>query len=64
MKLKEKLWENIFLFAAVFSILAVLLICVFLFGTWWKPGAELYGILPMIVGSFYVTAGAISVGVP
>ncbi len=36
----------------------------FLFGTTWKPGSDLYGIFPMIVGSIYVTAGAIIVGVP
>lgn len=81
MKIKEKLWEIIFLIAAGFSILAVLLICLFLFangipamhkigltnfmfGTKWKPGNDLYGIFPMIAGSFYVTAGAILAGVP
>ena len=36
----------------------------FLLGTTWKPGNNLYGILPMILGSLYVTAGAIIVGVP
>lgn len=36
----------------------------FLLGIKWKPGNELFGILPMIVGSLYVTAGAILVGVP
>lgn len=36
----------------------------FLFGTQWKPSQGLYGILTMIVGSIYVTAGAIIVGVP
>ena len=36
----------------------------FLLGTQWKPGQNLYGIAPMILGSFYVTAGAIIVGVP
>ena len=36
----------------------------FLLGTTWKPGNNLYGILPMILGSIYVTAGAIIVGVP
>lgn len=38
----------------------------FLFGTVWKPTAQqpLYGILPMIVGSFIVTIGAVIVGVP
>lgn len=81
MKIKERLFEIIFLLAAGFSILAVLLICMFLFvngipamhkigltdflfGLKWKPGSELYGIFPMIVGSLYITAGAIIVGVP
>ena len=36
----------------------------FLTGTTWRPGNNLYGILPMILGSIYVTAGAIVVGVP
>lgn len=38
----------------------------FLGGTVWKPTdvPALYGILPMIVGSLYVTAGAIIIGVP
>lgn len=81
MKVKERLFEIIFLLAAGFSILAVLLICMFLFangipamhkigltdflfGIKWKPGSELYGIFPMIVGSLYITAGAIILGVP
>ena len=80
MKIKEKFWEIIFLLAAGFSFLAVLLICLFLFangipaiqkigvadflfGTKWKPENDLYGIFPMIFGSFYVTAGAVIVGV-
>lgn len=71
----------VFLLAACVSILAVALICWFLFssgvpaigeigvgnfllGTVWKPKNNLYGILPMILGSIYVTAGAILVGVP
>lgn len=36
----------------------------FLTGTAWKPGNDIYGILPMILGSIYITAGAILVGVP
>lgn len=36
----------------------------FLLGTSWKPLEGLYGILPMIVGSIYVTAGALILGVP
>ena len=78
---KETLMKGIFLLAACASILAVSLICLFLFanglpaigkigifdfllGKVWKPGNDLYGILPMILGSIYVTAGAIVVGVP
>ena len=36
----------------------------FLLGLRWKPTNGLYGIFPMIVGSLYVTAGAILIGVP
>lgn len=36
----------------------------FIFGTKWRPSNNLYGILPMILGSIYVTAGAIVIGVP
>ena len=36
----------------------------FISGTSWKPSQELYGIFPMIIGSIYVTAGAIILGVP
>lgn len=36
----------------------------FLFGTQWKPANDLYGIFPMIIGSIYVTAGALVIGVP
>lgn len=36
----------------------------FLFGKQWKPANNIYGILPMIIGSIYVTAGALVIGVP
>lgn len=36
----------------------------FLLGEKWKPMNNIFGILPMIVGSIYVTAGAIIIGVP
>lgn len=36
----------------------------FLLGTTWRPSNDLYGILPFILGSLYVTAGAIIIGVP
>ncbi len=77
----EKFMQGVFFIAACASVLAVVLICVFLFanglpamkeigfgtflsGKIWKPKNDIYGILPMIVGSFYVTAGAIIIGVP
>ncbi|WP_080799609.1 phosphate ABC transporter permease subunit PstC [Arabiibacter massiliensis] len=79
--IKEGLARALFAGAAGISILAVALICVFLFangvpamaqiglpdflfGTTWRPANDLYGIFPMIIGSIYVTAGAIVVGVP
>lgn len=36
----------------------------FLFGTVWNSSTDTYGILPMILGSIYTTAGAILLGVP
>ena len=36
----------------------------FLSGTKWKPGNDVYGVFPMILGSAYVTAGALVIGVP
>ncbi len=36
----------------------------FLFGERWVPSQGSFGIFPMIVGSFYVTFGALIVGVP
>lgn len=36
----------------------------FIFGKTWRPGNDIYGIFPMIMGSIYVTAGAIIIGVP
>ena len=78
---KELIMKIIFLLSALVSIVAVALICLFLFkngmtaiveigplefllGTKWAPKQELFGVLPMIVGSIYVTIGAIVVGVP
>ena len=73
--------QGVFFIAACASVLAVALICIFLFangipamkeigfgnflsGVTWRPNNDVYGILPMIVGSLYVTAGAIIIGVP
>ena len=36
----------------------------FILGKTWKPKQEIFGIFPMILGSIYVTAGAIIIGVP
>lgn len=36
----------------------------FLFGTEWRPGQDQYGILPMVVGSLAVTAGAMLLSIP
>lgn len=36
----------------------------FLLGTEWKPGSQIFGIFSTIIGSIYVTIGAIIVGVP
>lgn len=79
--LKEKGMRLVFLLAACASIIAVALICIFIFGNGvpaiheigfvrfltgvnWEPSKDIYEILPMIIGSIYVTAGAIIIGVP
>lgn len=36
----------------------------FVLGKVWKPTNQIFGIFPMILGSLYVTAGAIVIGVP
>ena len=80
-QLKEIFMKVVFLISACASILAILLICFFLFsngipamseigfgnfllGDEWRPLNGEFGIFPMIIGSLYVTAGAIIVGVP
>ena len=80
-QVRETLMRIVFLVTACISILAVILICIFMFangiptiaeigpanfllGTKWKPLNGIFGILPMIVGSLYVTAGAILLGGP
>ncbi len=54
----------IFLFAQGLPAMAEIGIFRFLFGMDWRPTQGQFGILPMIVGSLYVTAGAILIGVP
>lgn len=73
--------RGVFFIAACASVLAVALICIFLFangvpamkeigffkflsGEMWRPKNNIYGIFPMVIGSLYVTAGAILFGVP
>mgnify|MGYP000615390603 FL=1 len=77
----EKFMQGVFFIAACASVLAVALICIFLFangipamkeigfgkfltGQMWRPKNQIFGIFPMIIGSLYVTAGAILFGVP
>ena len=36
----------------------------FLLGEEWRPGNNIFGIYPMILGSLYVTGGALVIGVP
>lgn len=80
-KIKENAMQVLFLLCALASIVAVVVICIFIFangipaigeiGVWeflggrvWRPSHDKYGIFSMIVGSVYVTAGAIIIGVP
>lgn len=77
----EKFMQGVFFIAACASVLAVALICIFLFangipamreigfvkfitGDIWRPSSEQFGIFAMIIGSLYVTAGAVIFGVP
>lgn len=79
--ISENVMHGVFLVSACASIIAVILICLFIFangvpaifeigvgeflgGVKWKPLQGLFGILPMIVGSIYVTAGGVIFGVP
>lgn len=54
----------IFLFANGIPAIKEIGVTKFIFGTQWRPTNNIYGILPMIVGSIYVTAGALIIGVP
>lgn len=82
-KYKDKIMGSVFFIAALASVSAVALICLFLFangfsaiskiGLWnfisgkdWSPSdvPPSFGILPMILGSIYITIGAILIGVP
>ena len=82
-KYNEQIMRIVFIAAALTAIIAVGLICVFIFagglpafgkigilnfllGSDWSPGdvPQSFGIFPMIIGSLYVTAGAILFGAP
>lgn len=80
-KFSERVMKAVFFVAACASVLAVALICIFLFtngipamteigvsdflfGQKWKPSNKIFGILPFILGSIYVTAGSVVIGVP
>lgn len=78
---KENGMKLVFFLAALSSVLAVALICIFLFagglpamakirfgdfifGRKWKPGNNIFGIFPMIMGSVCVTGVSLAIGVP
>lgn len=80
-RLAEKCIEILFMLTAFVCIIAVAVICFFLFkngipamgeigvldflfGMKWKPGNELFGIFPMIIGSILVTGLSVLIGVP
>lgn len=54
----------LFLFANGIPAMKEIGLLNFLTGAKWKPGNDIYGILPMILGSIYITAGAVAIGVP
>lgn len=54
----------VFLFKNGFSAISQIGLWKFISGTEWRPLNNMFGIFPMIIGSIYVTAGAIIVGVP
>ena len=55
---------SVFIFIKGTPAIAKIGLFKFIFGMVWNPSADLYGIFPMIVGSIYLTIGAIIVGVP
>lgn len=80
-QLKEKGMQAVFMLSACISIIAVALICFFMFangvpamikigagkflsGVVWRPNNEIFGILPMILGSIYVTSLSLVIGIP
>lgn len=53
-----------FIFANAIPGFAKIGIFKFLSGTTWKPTNQIFGIFPMILGSIYITAGSLLIGVP
>ena len=63
----EKFMQGVFLIAACTSGVPAIReigFVKFITGELWRPNNNLFGIFPMIIGSLYVTAGAIVFGVP
>ena len=54
----------LFLFANGFPTIFEIGPLDFLLGTNWRPTQDIYGIFPMILGSIYVTAGSLILGIP
>ena len=54
----------IFLFANGIPAMTKIGFFDFIFGQKWRPSNEVFGIFPMIIGSIYITAGAVIIGVP
>ena len=54
----------VFIFGNGIPAIAEIGVFDFLFGTTWRPSNEIFGIGTMIVGSLYVMAGALIIGVP
>ena len=54
----------LFLFANGFPTIFEIGPLDFLLGTNWRPTQDIYGIIPMILGSIYVTAGSLILGIP
>lgn len=54
----------VFIFGNGIPAIAEIGVFDFLFGTTWRPSNDVYGIGVMVVGSLYVMAGALVIGVP
>ncbi|MBN2897868.1 MAG: phosphate ABC transporter permease subunit PstC [Clostridia bacterium] len=55
---------TLFIFAKGAPAIGIVGVKEFLLGQDWEPMADIFGILPMILASFYATVGAILIGVP